>query len=95
MATKKLYSANNYHRMQFGDFGFRFLSSDGTNTSPSGEKYCFIESLDNTTLNLTNNTDGGDTSITGLVLKDFHTIRGDFSDITVTHGKCIAYLRND
>lgn len=79
--------------MKFGDFGFRYLN--GTNsTSPSDERYCMIESLDNTTLNFTNNTDGGDTTITGLVLKDFHTIYGDITNITVTHGACIAYLRN-
>jgi hypothetical protein len=93
MATKQLYSANHYHRMQFGDYGFRYLNGDNS-TSPSGERYCLIESLDNTTLNFTNNTDGGDTTITGMVLKDFHTVRGDISDITVTHGSCIAYLRN-
>lgn len=94
MATKQLYSANHYHRMQFGDYGFRFLSSGGTDTSPSGERYCRIESLDNTTISMTNNTNGGDTDIDDLVLKDFHAIVGDFTDITVTHGKCIAYLRN-
>lgn len=94
MATKQLYSANHFHRMQFGDFGFRFLNSGGTNTSPSGERYCLIESLDNTTISFTNNTNGGDTTVTNLVLKDFHSIKGDISDITVTHGKCIAYLRN-
>ena len=94
MATKQLYSANHFHRMSFGDFGFRYLSSSGTNTSPSGERYCYIESLSNTTLSFTNNTVGGDTDVDDLILKDFHTIRGDFSDITVTHGSCIAYLRN-
>jgi hypothetical protein len=94
MATKQLYSANLFHRMSFGDFGLRYLDSGNGNTSPSGERYCYIESLDNTTISFTNNTPGGDTTVTDLVLKDFHNIRGDFSDITVTHGKCIAYLRN-
>jgi hypothetical protein len=94
MATKQLYSANHFHRMEFGDFGFRFLSSSGTSTSPSGERYCLVESLDNTTISFTNNTSGGDASIVDLVLKDFHSIKGDITDITVSHGKCIAYLRN-
>ena len=93
MATKQLYSANNFYRMQFGDYGFRYLN--GTNsTSPSGERYCLIESLTNTTLSFTNNVDGGDTTVVDVTLKDFHTIRGDISDITVTQGACIAYLRN-
>lgn len=94
MATKQLYSANHYHRMSFGDYGFRYFTSNGSNTSPSGENYCLIKSLDNTTISFTNNTPGGDTTVTDLVLKDFHSIKGDISDITVSHGKCIAYLRN-
>jgi len=95
MATKQLYSANLFHRMSFGDFGFRILSSSGTDTSPSGENYCLIESLHSaTTISFTSNTDGGDQTVTDLTLKDFHIIKGDISDITISNGVCIAYLRN-
>lgn len=95
MSTKQLYSANHFYRMSFGDFGFRVLSATGTTSTPNGERYCFIESLHNaTTISFTNNTIGGDTTITDLTLKDFHTVRGDISDITISNGVCIAYLRN-
>lgn len=94
MATKQLYSANHFHRMSFGDFGFRVLSSSGTDTSVTGERFCYIESLANSTISFTNNTTGGDTDIDDLTLKDFHCIKGDFSDITVTSGTVLAYLRN-
>lgn len=92
MATQELYSANNFYRLQFGDFGFRHLDSNNTNTTPDGEHYGLIESLGNTTLTFTNLTSGGDETAT-LTLKDFHTIRGHITDITVTAGECIAYLR--
>ena len=36
MATKDLYSANNFHRMSFGDFGMRTLikNTDDITTAP-------------------------------------------------------------
>ena len=92
MATKQLYSANLFHRMSFGDFGFRHLGPG--ETSVSGERFCLIEALDNVNVDFTNNTTGGDTTLTGLVLKDFHSVRGDITDITVNSGHVIAYLRN-
>jgi len=92
MATKQLYSANLFHRMSFGDFGFRHLGPG--ETSVSGERFCLIEALNNTNVDFTNNTTGGDTTLTGLVLKDFHSVRGDITDITVNSGYVIAYLRN-
>ncbi len=92
MATKQLYSANLFHRMSFGDFGFRHLGPG--ETSVSGERFCLIEALDNVNVDFTNNTTGGDTTLTGLVLKDFHSVRGDITDLTVNQGHVIAYLRN-
>lgn len=92
MATKQLYSANLFHRMSFGDFGFRHLGPG--ETSVSGERFCLIEALNNTNVDFTNNTTGGDTTLTGLVLKDFHSVRGDITDLTVNQGHVIAYLRN-
>jgi len=93
MATRDLYSANKFYRLTFGDYGFRYLDSGGTNTSPEGEIYGLIESLGNTTLSFTNLTEGGDTTVTDLTLKDFHSIRGNITNITVTAGQCVAYLR--
>ncbi len=92
MATKQLYSANLFHRMSFGDFGFRHLGPG--ETSLSGERFCLIQALDNTNVDFTNNTPGGDTTITGLTMKDFHEILGDITDLTVNQGNVIAYLRN-
>ena len=92
MATKQLYSANLFHRMSFGDFGFRHLGPG--ETSVSGERFCLIEALDNVNVDFRNNTTGGDTTLTGLVLKDFHSVRGDITDLTVNQGHVIAYLRN-
>lgn len=92
MATKQLYSANLFHRMSFGDFGFRHLGPG--DTTISGERFCLIEALDNANVDFTNNTTGGDTTFTGLVLKDFHNVKGDFTDITINSGHIIAYLRN-
>ena len=80
MATKQLYSANLFHRMSFGDFGFRYLGPG--ETSVSGERFCLIEALNNVNVDLTNNTTGGDTTLTGLVLKDFQFTEIDIRQVT-------------
>ena len=94
MATKDLYSANNFHRMSFGDFGFRLLDHPGTASTPSGEHFCMIECIStNATISLTNDTANGDTSLTDYVLKEGQIIYGNFTNITLSGGHVICYLR--
>ena len=45
MATKQLYSANHYHRLSFGDFGFRIFEEGGTTSSTAGESFCTLHAL--------------------------------------------------
>jgi len=96
MATKDLYSANNFHRMSFGDFGFRVLDKSGVDsiTSVSGEYFCMIEAITTCTISLTNDVPSGDTTLTNYTLLDGQIIYGKFTDITLSGGHCIAYLRH-
>ena len=95
MATKDLYSANNFHRMSFGDFGMRTLiKGDANLTTPSGESYCMIECILSATFSGTNDTPAGDTDLVDSHLLDGQIIYGNFTDITLTKGHIIAYLRH-
>jgi len=90
--TKQLYSANHYHRLSFGDFGFRLLDEDNTTSTPSGEHFCTIHVLKDAVISLTSNLHVGDSSITDLDLKEGHIIYGDFTDISIDNGIVICYL---
>jgi len=92
MATKQLYSANHYHRLSFGDFGFRLLDEDATTSTPSGEDFCTVHCLKDAVITMTSNHDVGDSSITSLDLKEGHILYGDFTNISITGGIVICYL---
>ncbi len=93
MSTKPLYSANHYHRMSFGDFGFRLLDENGTTSSVSGESFCSIHCLKDAVISMDSNISSGDSSITSLDLKEGHVLFGDFTNITITGGIVLCYLR--
>lgn len=92
MATKQLYSANHFHRLSFGNFGFRLLDENGTTSTIGGEDFCTIHCLKNAVVSLTSNISTGDSSITNLDLKEGHIIYGDFTSISITSGTVICYL---
>jgi len=95
MATKDLYSANNFHRMSFGDFGFRILNhSDEILTTPVGEYYCMIECIVSATISLTNDAPAGDTTIINYDVLDGQIIYGNFTNVTISKGHIICYLRH-
>ena len=91
--TELIFSANHYQKLSFGDFGFRLLDDGGTTTTPSGEKIGVIHVLKNSTFSATSNASGGDSSITDLALDEGHTIVGNFTDVSLTHGTIICYIR--
>jgi hypothetical protein len=93
MPTEPLFSANHYQKLSFGDFGFRLLDDGGTTTTPSGEKIGVIHVLKNATFSCDSNTTGGDSSITDLVLDEGHSIVGNFTNVSLTHGTIICYIR--
>lgn len=95
MATKDLYSTNNFQRMSFGDFGMRTLiKGDANLTTNSGEYFCMIECIISATFSGTNDTPAGDTSLVDYNLLDGQIIYGNFTDITLTKGHIICYLRH-
>ncbi len=92
MATKQLYSANQYHRLSFGDFGFRLLDENATTSTPSGEDFCTVHCLKDAVLTMSSNLTVGDSSISSLDLKEGHILYGDFTNISITGGIVICYL---
>ncbi len=95
MATKDLYSTNNFQRMSFGDFGMRTLIKGADNlTTVSGEYFCMIECITSATFSGTNDTPAGDTTLTDYDLLDGQIIYGNFTDLTLTKGHIICYLRH-
>jgi len=80
-----------FQKVSFGDYGFRVLSSG--ETSVANETFAAIQVLADCVVSLTNNTQGGDTTITSLSLSAGQAIYGNFEDVSVTSGKVIAYLR--
>ncbi|BAQ92642.1 hypothetical protein [uncultured Mediterranean phage uvMED] len=90
--TKQLYSANHYHRLSFGDFGFRLLDEDATTSTAAGENFCTIHCLKDSVLTLTSNISSGDGSITSLDFKEGHIIYGDFTNVSISGGIVICYL---
>ncbi len=94
MATRDLYSSNNYYRMSFGDYGFRYLDfNHGNASTPSGEFFSTIEVLANAVITLTNNCPGGDSGMTSRSVSEGHIIYGNFSNVSISHGEVICYLR--
>lgn len=94
MPTEPLFSANHYQKLSFGDFGFRLLDyAHGASSTPSGEKIGVIHVLKNAIISAESNTTGGDSSFSGLDLDEGHTIVGNFSNVSITHGIIICYIR--
>ena len=92
MATKQLYSANHYHRLSFGDFGFRIFEEGGTTSSTTGESFCTLHALSDSVVSFASNISAGDSSATSLNLKEGHILYGDFTTIVLTSGSLICYL---
>lgn len=80
-----------FQKVSFGDYGLRILSSG--ETSVANEAFAAIQVLADCVVSFTNNTEGGDTTITSLSLNAGQAIYGNFEDISVTSGKILAYLR--
>ena len=80
-----------FQKVSFGDYGFRILSSG--ETSVENEAFAAIQVLADCVVSFTNNTEGGDTTITSLSLNAGQAIYGNFEDISLSSGKLIAYLR--
>jgi len=80
-----------FQKVSFGDYGLRILSSG--ETSVANETFAAIQVLADCVVSFTNNTEGGDTTITSLSLNAGQAIYGNFEDISLSSGKLIAYLR--
>ena len=80
-----------FQKVSFGDYGLRILSSG--ETSVANEAFAAIQVLADCVVSFTNNTDGGDTTITSLSLNAGQAIYGNFENISLSSGKLIAYLR--
>ena len=92
MGTRRLYSANHFHRMSFGDFGLRLLDKDGTATSPSGEHYCKLVVLKDAEITFSNDHTSGDTSFTAIEMKQGTELHGSFYDVTMVNGVAMFYI---
>lgn len=90
--TQQLYSANHYHRLSFGDFGFRMLDEDNTTSTPQGEAFCTIHCLKDAVISFTSQVSAGDQSVSSLDLKEGHILYGDFTNISITGGIVFCYL---
>lgn len=80
-----------FQELAFGDFGMRILSSG--ETSIEGEFFGALQVVSDCSISFTNNTTGGDTSITNLALSAGQIIYGNITNVTVASGKLIAYIR--
>lgn len=90
--THQLYSANHYHRLSFGDYGFRMLDEDDTTSTPQGETFCTLHCLKDAVISFTSQAHGGDSSVTDLDLKEGHILYGDFTSVSITGGIVMCYL---
>jgi hypothetical protein len=90
MADRGLHNETEENRLSFGDYGLRVL----TTTSVAGEYFACLYATEASQIDATNTTDGGDTTITNLVLPAGGVIYGNFTSITVDSGKIIGYLRD-
>tara|TARA_R100000951_G_scaffold98159_1_gene88033 strand:- start:4324 stop:4575 length:252 start_codon:yes stop_codon:yes gene_type:complete len=80
--------------MSFGDYGFRVLdNTHGNSSTPSGEFFGSIECTENSTITLTNDTSGGDSGLSSFSIKEGHIIYGNFTDVSISQGQVICYLR--
>ena len=80
-----------FQEMAFGDFGMRIISSG--ETSIEGEFFGAIQVVADCSISFSNNTEGGDSSITNLALSAGQIIYGNITSVVVASGKLIAYLR--
>jgi hypothetical protein len=92
MATRRLYSANHYHRMEYADFGLRLLDKDGTASSPSGEYYCKLVVLKDAEITFSNNHTAGDQSFTSVEMKQGTVLNGAFHNVTMVNGVAMFYI---
>jgi len=80
-----------FQEMSFGDYGFRVLSSG--ETSIENEYFSSIQVLTDTIVSFDNETIKGDNEVVGMGIMAGQIIYGNFTNISVTSGKIIAYLR--
>jgi len=80
---------SNENRLSFGDYGMRVLTS----TSSAGEYFGVLYATEDSQVDFTNDCDGGDTSITNLILLAGQQVYGNITTVTVDSGKVIGYLR--
>jgi len=89
--ASNLYYSSEFQKLSFGDKGLRILSNGST--SVSGEKFCAIQATDSSIISCVINSVGGDSTITSLEIGAGMVIYGDFSDVSVSVGKIISYIR--
>jgi hypothetical protein len=80
-----------FQQLSFGDFGFRILSTG--ETSVEGEYFGAVQMLNDSTIGFTNDVASGDTSISNLQLAAGQTVYGNITNLTITSGKVLAYIR--
>ena len=86
-----LYSTSEFQKLSFGDKGLRVLSAG--NTSVVGENFCAIQAIESSVISCDIDTDGGDALISSLSVGAGAIIYGNFSNINVSVGKIISYIR--
>jgi len=89
--SSNLYSTSEFQKLSFGDKGLRIISAGSS--SVTGENFCAIQAIENSTISCDIDTVGGDTSITSLTLVAGGVIYGSFDDVSIAAGKIVAYLR--
>ena len=89
--SSNLYSASEFQKLSFGDKGLRILSSG--DTSVVGENFCAIQAIESSVISCDIDTVGGDTSISSLSIGAVTIIYGNFSNISISVGKIISYIR--
>tara|TARA_R110002124_G_scaffold281430_1_gene455709 strand:- start:68164 stop:68472 length:309 start_codon:yes stop_codon:yes gene_type:complete len=102
MVNRQGDSNGNYQKTSNGQFGHRFLTSAAA--SPEGEYYGAIEAWSDSVISYDSEVDpkdnsistdefGGETSQTALTITEGKLIAGSITNIVVTSGKIIAYLK--
>lgn len=81
------------HRSSFGFYGIKQV--DATNTVGATIQFNAIQALEQITINFTSNGRGSDnqSTFTNLVVPQGSIIFGDFTDVSVTAGKALGYLK--
>lgn len=81
------------HRSSFGFYGMKEV--DATNTVAATIRFNAIQALEEITVSFTSNGQGSDnqSTFTSLVVPQGSIIFGDFTNVSVTVGKALGYLK--